>query len=166
VAWGHGLHGLPLSIMSIWGAVALTGVIINDAIVFYSKFDGLLVEGHTVPEAVREAGKIRLRPIILTTLTTTIGLMPMLFEKSVQAQFLIPMAISLAYGVALGTLFILLFFPVLIMLLNDMRVWMKYMWTGTKPTREEVEPAIIQEKRKDRFIKNKGKYKPTLEDNS
>jgi multidrug efflux pump subunit AcrB len=164
VAWGHGLHGMPLSIMSLWGAVALTGVIINDAIVFYAKYDGLLVEGLTVPEAVKEAGKIRLRPIILTTLTTTIGLFPMLFEKSVQAQFLIPMAISLAYGVALGTLFILIFFPVLIVLLNDFRVYTRYLWTGVKPSKEEVETAVILENRRQRFEKNRGRYKPTLED--
>ncbi|MEN8202788.1 MAG: efflux RND transporter permease subunit [Bacteroidota bacterium] len=164
VAWGHGLHGQPLSMMSLWGAVALTGVIINDAIVFYAKFDGLLVEGWSVPDAVKEAGKIRLRPIILTSLTTSIGLFPMLFEKSVQAQFLIPMAISLAYGVALGTIFILIFFPVLIMLLNDARVYTRYLWTGVKPSREEVETAMILEKRKHRFEKNRGKYKPTLEE--
>jgi len=164
VAWGHGLHGQPLSMMSLWGAVALTGVIINDAIVFYAKFDGLLVDGWKVTDAVKEAGKIRLRPIILTSLTTTIGLFPMLFEKSVQAQFLIPMAISLAYGVALGTIFILIFFPVLIMLLNDARVYSRYLWTGVKPSKEEVETAMIQEKRKLRFEKNRGKYKPTLEE--
>ncbi len=151
VAWGHGLHGMPLSIMSMWGAVALTGVIINDAIVYYSKFDNLLIEGMSVTDAVKEAGKVRLRPIILTSLTTSIGLFPMLFEKSVQAQFLIPMAISLAYGVALGTIFILIFFPVLIMLLNDARVYFRYLWTGTKPNREEVETAIIQHKRKLKF---------------
>jgi multidrug efflux pump subunit AcrB len=164
VAWGHGLHGQPLSIMSLWGAVALTGVIINDAIVFYSKFDGLLVEGWKVPDAVKEAGKIRLRPIILTSLTTTIGLFPMMFEKSMQAQFLIPMAISLAYGVFLGTIFILIFFPVLIMLLNDARVYTKYLWTGVKPSKEEVEIAYIQEQRKLRFERNRGKYKPTLQE--
>jgi Cu/Ag efflux pump CusA len=150
--------------MSLWGAVALTGVIINDAIVFYAKFDGLLVEGWKVPDAVKEAGKIRLRPIILTSLTTTIGLFPMLFEKSVQAQFLIPMAISLAYGVALGTIFILIFFPVLIMLLNDARVYAQWLWTGKKPSREEVETAWIQKQRELRFEKNRGKFKPTLED--
>jgi multidrug efflux pump subunit AcrB len=164
VAWGHGLHGQPLSIMSLWGAVALTGVIINDAIIFYAKFDGLLVEGWKVPDAVKEAGKIRLRPIILTSITTTIGLFPMLFEKSVQAQFLIPMAISLAYGVALGTIFILIFFPMLIMLLNDARVYARYLWTGVRPTPEEVETAVIHHKRELRFERNRGKYKPTLEE--
>jgi multidrug efflux pump subunit AcrB len=157
VAWGHGLHDQPLSIMSLWGAVALSGVVINDAIVFFAKFDGLLIEGLKVPDAVKEAGKVRLRPIILTSLTTSIGLFPMLFSKSIQAQFLIPMAISLAYGVALGTVFLLIFFPVLIMLLNDARVYFRYLWTGVKPTREEVETAIIQHKRELRFEKNRGR---------
>jgi len=164
VAWGHGLHGQPLSMMSLWGAVALTGVIINDAIVFYSKFDGLLIEGWKVPEAVKEAGKIRLRPIILTSITTSVGLFPMLFEKSVQAQFLIPMAISLAYGVFLGTIFILIFFPVLIMLLNDAKVYLTYLWTGVKPTREEVETAVIQNKRKLKFEKNRGRRVTAIEE--
>jgi multidrug efflux pump subunit AcrB len=164
VAWGHGLHGQPLSMMSLWGAVALTGVIINDAIVFYSKFDGLLIEGWKVTDAVKEAGKIRLRPIILTSLTTSVGLFPMLFEKSVQAQFLIPMAISLAYGVALGTIFILIFFPVLIMLLNDARVYFRYLWTGVKPAPEEVETAIIQEKRRLKFERNRGRREITTEE--
>jgi len=101
---------------------------------------------------------VRLRPIILTSLTTSIGLFPMLFEKSVQAQFLIPMAISLAYGVALGTIFILLFFPVLILLLNDLRVYSRYLWTGVKPTPEEMETAMIQHKRKLRFESNRGRW--------
>jgi predicted RND superfamily exporter protein len=144
--------------MSLWGAVALTGVIINDAIVYFAKFDGLLLAGKTVDEAVKEAGRIRLRPIILTSITTSVGLFPMLFEKSVQAQFLIPMGISLAYGVAIGTIFILLFFPVLIMLLNDLRVYVQYLWTGVKPTPEEVETAIVQNKRKLRFEGNRGRW--------
>ena len=89
----------------------------------------------------------------------------MIFQKSVQAQFLVPMAISLAYGVALGTIFILIFFPVLIMLLNDARVYTKFLWTGKKPFQEEVETAYIQEQRRLRFEKNRGKYKPTLQEN-
>jgi hypothetical protein len=88
----------------------------------------------------------------------------MLFEKSVQAQFLIPMAISLAYGVFLGTIFILIFFPVLIMLLNDARVFLSYLWTGVKPTREEVETAVIQNKRKLKFEKNRGRRVTAIEE--
>ncbi len=154
VFWGHGIHDKPVSLMSLWGMVALTGVIINDAIVFLAKYDGLLLEGKKVAEAVLEAGKVRLRPIILTSLTTTIGLFPIILEKSVQAQFLIPMAISLAYGIAIGTVFILIFFPVLIMLLNDFRVYWNHLWTGTRPEREDVEIAIIKEKRKEKYDKN------------
>lgn len=154
VFWGHGIHGKPVSLMSLWGMVALTGVIINDAIVFLSKYDGSLLEGKKVKDAIVEAGKLRLRPIILTTVTTSAGLFPMILEKSIQAQFLIPMAISLAYGVAVGTVFILIFFPVLIMLLNDVRVFMKYLWTGIRPEREEVEVAIILHNRKMKYEKN------------
>ena len=148
VFWGHGIHGKPVSLMSLWGMVALTGVIINDAIVFLAKYDGLLIEGKKVKEAVIEAGKVRLRPIILTSITTTVGLFPIILEKSVQAQFLIPMAISLAYGVAIGTVFILIFFPILIMLLNDVQVFFRRFWTGVRPEREDVEIAIIHHRRK------------------
>lgn len=151
VFWGHGIHGKPVSLMSLWGMVALTGVIINDAIVFLSKYDGSLLEGKKVHEAIVEAGKLRLRPIILTTVTTSVGLFPIILEKSIQAQFLIPMAISLAYGVAIGTVFILIFFPVLIMLLNDFRVFIKYLWTGVKPEREEVEVSIALRNRRMKY---------------
>ncbi|MFW5820323.1 MAG: efflux RND transporter permease subunit, partial [Bacteroidota bacterium] len=144
----------PVSLMSLWGMVALTGVIINDAIVFLAKYDGLLLEGKKVAEAVLEAGKVRLRPIILTSITTSIGLFPIILEKSVQAQFLIPMAISLAYGIAIGTVFILIFFPVLIMLLNDARVYWKHLWTGVRPERENVEIAIVKQKRREKYEKN------------
>jgi len=154
VFWGHGIHGQPVSIMSLWGIIALTGVIINDAIVFLSKYDGLLLDGEKVEKAVQGAGKSRLRPILLTSVTTTVGLFPLIFEKSMQAQFLIPMAISLAYGVAIGTVFILIFFPVLIMLANDLNVLLKRIWTGIKPTREEVESAIVQRKRRREYELN------------
>ncbi|HKL08551.1 MAG TPA: efflux RND transporter permease subunit [Bacteroidales bacterium] len=154
VFWGHGIHGKPLSIISLWGMVALTGVIINDAIVFLAKYDRNLLEGKKVHDAIVAAGKVRLRPIILTSITTTIGLFPIILEKSVQAQFLIPMAISLAYGIAVGTVFILIFFPVLIMILNDIKVYLKLLWTGVKPEREEVEVAIQLHKRRMKYETN------------
>lgn len=146
--WGHGIHGKPLSILSLWGIVALTGVIVNDAVVFLSKYNLLIIEGWKVKEAIIESGKSRLRPIILTTLTTAFGLFPLILEKSFQAQFLIPMAISLVYGVAFGTFFILLFFPALIIILNDIRRFVRETWTGKKYEREEVEIAWIHSQRK------------------
>lgn len=145
--WGHGMHGKPVSILSALGMIALSGVIINDAVVFLAKFNGLVASGKKVRESIIEAGKSRLRPIILTTLTTAIGLFPLILETSFQAQFLIPMAISLAYGVAFGTVFILLFFPVFIQVLNDTRVRFTELWTGQKPAPEEVEFAVINSKR-------------------
>lgn len=119
--WGHGLCGKPVSILSVWGIIALTGVIINDAVVFLSTYNTNILDGEMPEKAIHKAAKSRLRAIILTTLTTSIGLYPLILEKSFQAQFLIPMAVSLAYGVAFGTLFILLFFPSLVMVLNDIR---------------------------------------------
>lgn len=154
VFWGHGIHDKPLSIMSLWGMVALTGVIINDAIIFLAKYDRFLLEGLKVDKAIVEAGKSRLRPILLTTITTSVGLFPLLLEKSVQAQFLIPMAISLAYGVAIGTVFVLIFFPVLIILLNDFRRLTKYIISGAVPEKEDVEAAIKNYKRKLRYEQN------------
>lgn len=146
--WGHGIHGKPLSMLSLWGIVALTGVIVNDAVVFLAKYNLLISEGKKVKESILEAGKSRLRPIILTTVTTSFGLFPLILEKSFQAQFLIPMAISLVYGVAFGTMFILLFFPALIMVLNDFRKVMREMWTGKKFEPEQVEIAYLHSLRK------------------
>ena len=145
--WGHWLHGKPVSLFSVMGMVALTGVIVNDAVIFLSKYNSAVAAGQKVRDAIIATGKNRLRPIILTTLTTTIGLYPLILEKSHQAQFLIPMAISLAYGVAFGTMFILIFFPVLINVLNDLRVGAKKLWTGHKPEPEDVEIAVIYSKR-------------------
>ncbi len=154
VFWGHGIHNKPISLMSLWGMVALTGVVINDAIVFLSKYNNNLLEGLKVPDAIVNAGKSRLRPIILTTLTTSVGLFPMIAQRSVQAQFLIPMAISLAYGVAIGTVFILIFLPVLIMLFNDANVAFGKLKTGLRPEREEVEVAIKLNRRKLEYEQN------------
>ena len=146
--WGHGIHGKPVSILSLWGIVALSGVVINDSVVMLSKFNSLIEEGFKVKDAILEAGKSRLRPIILTTLTTSAGLFPLVLETSFQAQFLIPMAISLVYGVAFGTLFILLFFPALILVLNDVRRVVRKLYHGREFSREEVEIAYINFRRR------------------
>ncbi|MFC1608275.1 efflux RND transporter permease subunit, partial [Candidatus Latescibacterota bacterium] len=116
-AWGHGIEGKPLSLLSLWGIVALCGVIVNDAVVFLSKYNTNLVEGQMVPDAIYNAGVSRFRPILLTTITTVCGLYPIVLEGSRQSEFLKPMAISLAYGVGFGTMFILLFLPVYVMVM-------------------------------------------------
>ncbi|MFT6867115.1 MAG: multidrug efflux pump subunit AcrB [Cyclobacteriaceae bacterium] len=151
---GHGVESwisvrdLPVSLLSVWGMVALSGVIINDAVVFLSKFNSLVKDdGMDVKSAVYAAGISRFRAIVLTSLTTVVGLYPLIKETSFQAQFLVPMAISVAYGVLIGTFIILLFFPVLILIFNDIRRGIKWLWTGEKPTREEVESVHMQEER-------------------
>lgn len=146
---GHGIQSwllpldYPVSLLSAWGMIALSGVIINDAVVFLDKYNRNLKEGMKVHDAAYDAGISRFRPIVLTSLTTVLGLYPLLTETSFQAQFLIPMAISVAYGVLIGTFIILLFFPVVILYFNDVRFGVKWLWTGTKPTHESVERAII-----------------------
>ncbi len=145
-SWGHIVEGIPLSILSAWGMVALSGVIINDAVVFLSKYNRNLVSGDKVEEAVYNAGISRFRPIVLTSLTTVLGLYPIVLEKSFQAQFLKPMAIALAYGVLIGTAFLLVLFPALILILNDIKFNFRKFVTGNKINRESVERAIINSK--------------------
>ncbi len=145
-AWGHGIQGIPVSILSFWGMVALSGIIINDAVVFLAKYNTNLSEGMKVKEPVFDTGTGRFRAIMLTSLTTVVGLYPIVLEGSFQAQFLKPMAITLAYGVMFGTFFILVFFPALILALNDIKVLAQWWWTGEKPDRESVEVVIRHSK--------------------
>jgi multidrug efflux pump subunit AcrB len=95
-----------------------------------------------VKDAIYEAGLARFRPILLTSITTVAGLYPIVLEGSFQSQFLKPMAVSLAYGVLVGTMFILVFFPVYILVLNDFKVLMTWLITKKKSARESVETAV------------------------
>jgi multidrug efflux pump subunit AcrB len=142
VAWGHYLHGMPMSILSFLGVVALIGIIVNDSLVLVSKYNTNVKSGQSVYDAIYNAGISRFRAIFLTTVTTVAGLGPLIFETSFQAQFLIPMAVSIAYGISYATMLTLVVLPSMMALVNDARVNIKYVWTGTRPTRESVEPAI------------------------
>ncbi len=151
--FGHYFADKPVSLLSLWGILALSGIIINDAVVLVSKFNSNLQEGMTMPDAIYNAGISRFRAILLTTVTTVAGLGPLILETSFQAQFLIPMAVSVAYGIGFGTFFILLIFPVIFLVVNDIRRmivytkrWVTYKWKGYQedvpyPNSEEVEPA-------------------------
>jgi multidrug efflux pump subunit AcrB len=111
VAWGHWIHGFPLNILSMLGIIALIGIMVNDGLVLIGKFNGNLRNGMGFDEAMFEAGKSRFRAIFLTSLTTAAGLSPLIFEQSRQAQFLIPMAISIAYGIGFATVLTLIMLP-------------------------------------------------------
>lgn len=145
--WGHGIHGKPISILSMFGLLAVSGIVINDAVVFVSKFNQLLKDGLTVTEAAYEAGIARFRPILLTSITTVLGLYPLILAQSRQAQFLIPMAISVVYGVLFGTLFILLFLPAILKTLNELRVVLYRFWEGEDIAPELMEPAVREQRR-------------------
>ena len=113
--------GLPLTILSMFGIVALSGVVVNDNLVLVVYINRQREQGLSLLEAVRKAGVARFRPILLTSLTTFVGLMPLILEKSVQAQFLIPMAISLAFGVMFATGISLILVPAGYLILEDLR---------------------------------------------
>ncbi|MFC2128174.1 efflux RND transporter permease subunit, partial [Bacteroidota bacterium] len=142
VGWGHWFHGYSVNILSMLGIIALIGIMVNDGLVLISKFNSYLKEGMKFEEALFQAGKSRFRAIFLTTITTVAGLTPLIFETSRQAQFLIPMAISIAYGIIIATFLTLLTLPILLSMINSAKVGAKWLWIGQKPTREEVERAI------------------------
>ncbi|VAW32773.1 Acriflavin resistance protein, partial [hydrothermal vent metagenome] len=117
---GHWLMGFSLSMLSIFGIVALSGVVVNDSLLLVDQINRQRAAGQGIIAAVSAAGCRRFRPIVLTSVTTFFGLVPMLMETSVQAQFLIPMAISLAFGIMFSTVITLLLVPVFYVILNDL----------------------------------------------
>jgi multidrug efflux pump subunit AcrB len=141
--WGHAIHSEPVSMLSLWGLIALTGTIINDSVVFMSKYNQTLIKGYKVLDAAMEAARSRFRPLFLTTVTTTVGLMPLILEGSPDAQFLVPMAISVAYGILFGSIFILLTLPIQIVLFNRLQLRLKRLFGRKDVTPESVEAAVI-----------------------
>lgn len=127
---GHGLEGKPVSLFSAWGIIALIGILVNDAVVMLDTYNRYLREGMSVRDAAYEAGRSRFRPIVLTSITTVAGLYPLIMEDSFQAQFLVPMAISVAHGLLWGTLFTMFFMPSMILFYNDVRRVWGWMWKG------------------------------------
>ncbi|MDB4237188.1 efflux RND transporter permease subunit [Flavobacteriaceae bacterium] len=139
VAWGHWIHDFPVNILSMLGIIALIGIMVNDGLVLIGKFNNNLREGMAYDNALYEAGRARFRAIFLTSITTVAGLAPLIFEESRQAQFLIPMAISIAYGIGFATVLTLIVLPIFLAFSNSVKTTAKWLWTGNKITKEEVE---------------------------
>lgn len=119
--WGHLLLGFPISMMSLFGIIALSGVVVNDSLVMVDFVNRSRAEGYTHRDAVIAAGGQRFRAIMLTTVTTFAGVLPMILETSVQAQSMIPMAVSLGFGIVFATTITLILIPCLYMILEDIK---------------------------------------------
>jgi multidrug efflux pump subunit AcrB len=138
---GHWLMGYELTLFSLFGVVALAGVVVNDSLVLLDQVNKQVSQGTPVGDAVRQAGPDRFRAVILTTVTTVAGLAPLLSERSTQAQSLIPMAISLAFGLMAATLLTLVYVPALYLVVNDARRVIRWLRRGGAfPSAESVEP--------------------------
>ncbi len=120
-ALGHMLLGLDMSIMSIFGLVALSGVVVNDSLIMVDFVNRAREQGVSLAQAVIDAGCQRFRAIFLTSLTTFVGLFPIVLERSLQAQMVVPMAVSLAFGIVFATVITLLLIPSLYMILEDLK---------------------------------------------
>ncbi|MEZ5525284.1 MAG: efflux RND transporter permease subunit [Pseudomonadales bacterium] len=121
---GHWIMGMNLTIMSIMGLMALLGVVVNDSLVLVDFINQRRRSKVGLLKSILLAGTVRFRPVMLTSATTFIGLMPLLFEKSTQAQFLIPMAVSLGFGILFATLITLIMVPINYLLLARAKLWM------------------------------------------
>jgi multidrug efflux pump subunit AcrB len=134
---GHIVLGYDISIISMMGMVALAGVVVNDSIVLTDAINTFRKEGMTVWDAVVAGGTRRFRPVILTSLTTFFGLAPMILETSPQAKFLVPMAISLGFGILFTTVIVLGVVPCFYLVADDVRKLFTKVW-GKEPAEEDV----------------------------
>lgn len=130
VIWGHFLLGFDMTILSLIGFIALSGVVVNDSLILMQFFNEKRAEGKSIYEACVSAGRARLRAILLTTITTVLGLLPLLLEQSFQARFLIPMAITISGGLISATAVILLALPCLLMICDDCARVARWLWHG------------------------------------
>jgi len=133
---GHLVMGKALSMFSLFGLIALAGVVVNDSLVMVDFINSARREGVPIVQAVVDSGTRRFRAIILTSFTTAAGLMPIMLESSVQAQYVIPMAISLSFGILFATFITLFLVPALYVLMRNFKLWIL--------DREEPKPAAIE----------------------
>ncbi len=128
--WGHVIMGHSMTFLSMVGFIALAGIVVNDSLIFLEFFNARRREGMSVYDAGVATGQARFRAIMLTTITTVLGLLPMMMEKSFQAQFLIPMAITISFGLMSATFIILLVLPSLLMIMDDVAHLARVAWSG------------------------------------
>jgi multidrug efflux pump subunit AcrB len=140
--WGHLVLGYSMTFLSLIGFVALAGVVVNDSLILMEFYNHERRRGLPVYDACLAAGKARIRAILLTTVTTVLGLTPLLLEQSFQAKFLIPMAITISGGLISATAIILIVLPCLLMIFSDLGVLIRTIWTGRVAERGTPAAAI------------------------
>ncbi|MEJ6772895.1 MAG: efflux RND transporter permease subunit [Porticoccaceae bacterium] len=118
---GHLIFDVSINMLSIFGLIALAGVVVNDSLILVEFVNRARLEEKTIEDALMSAGRQRFRAILLTTMTTFVGLLPMLFETSLQAQFVIPMALSLSFGIVFATTITLVLIPCLYRVVYDLK---------------------------------------------
>ncbi len=138
--WGHLFLGMDLTVLSMFGIVALAGVVVNDSLVMVDFINREVEAGDSLMHAIREAGAARFRPIMLTSVTTFAGLTPLLLEKSLQAQFLIPMGVSLGFGVMFATFVTLFIVPCGYLILEDIKAGFKWLYGHPEETDGALPP--------------------------
>ncbi len=142
--WGHLIMGLDANVLSMFGMVALAGVVVNDNLVLVDTINRQRLAGTALMRAVTQAGATRFRPILLTSLTTFVGLSPLMMETSLQARFLIPMAVSLAFGVLFSTMVSLILVPSLYLILQDLgEAWAWLIGRGADPKAGPAGPPVV-----------------------
>ncbi|MBN1942445.1 MAG: efflux RND transporter permease subunit [Phycisphaerae bacterium] len=148
---GHWVMGFDLTLLSLFGMVALAGIVVNDSLVLIDRVNNEIRGGAGMYEATRRGACGRFRAIFLTTITTVAGMTPLLMEKSFQAQFLKPMAVSISFGLSFATMLTLLVVPCLLLAGNDLRRVVRWLFTGHWPSPEDVvqHAKTVQEERKE-----------------
>ena len=136
--WGHIALGFAMTFLSLIGFVALSGIVVNDSLIFMEFYNGRKRGVASLPLALVRAGRARLRPILLTTITTVLGLTPLMLEQSFQARFLIPMAITIACGLISATAIILLVLPAMLAILSDIKMLLRLAWSGSASERSDA----------------------------
>ena len=137
---GHMLHGMALTTLSIFGLLALAGVVVNDSLVLVDFINRRRAAGMGLREALEEAGVARFRAIVLTSLTTFAGLLPLILDKSTQSQMLVPMAVSLGYGILVATLITLVLIPAQFLIIRDLRNGVRLWLSGGQPEARRAGP--------------------------
>lgn len=144
VVWGHIVFGHRATFLSMIGFIALCGIVVNNSLILVNFYNAARAAGASLREALVQAGRQRLRPIVLTSITTFLGLTPLMLEQSFQAKFLIPMAIAISFGLASSAILVLTALPCFIVILDDLKAALHYLWYGLPRETKAGPPPTIE----------------------